>query len=83
MSAASVRKELTREVERLTALEMPSVRAKQIQAAQRHVQTFGTELAELMRVAVREMREVYGYSWADVADELGVSRARAQQIGNA
>lgn len=57
----------------------PAQRAKAVGAALQAVPELQHWLREIRQGAVREMRDD-GMSHADVGKELGVSRARAQQI---
>ena len=38
-----------------------------------------SELDAIIRASVRQMRETHGYSWAQIGDELGVTRQAAYQ----
>jgi hypothetical protein len=57
----------------------PTRRAKAVGAALQAIPELQHWLREIRQAAVQEMREE-GKSHADVGAELGVSRARAQQI---
>lgn len=63
----------------LTVATTPAQRAKRIGAALDAVPKLQRWLRQVRQEAVQEMRAT-GLSHADVAKELGVSRARAQQI---
>jgi hypothetical protein len=57
----------------------PTQRAKDVGAALQAIPELQHWLREIRQAAVREMRDG-GMSHADVGAELGISRARAQQI---
>ncbi len=58
----------------------PTRRAKDVSAALRAIPELQKWLREIRHAAVHEMRDEEGMSHAEVAKEIGTSRARAQQI---
>jgi hypothetical protein len=80
MSAHAVATAHGKEAARLRKLEATQ-RFKQAQAAQRKAEEFIQELAEIKGSAIRELRELYGWSWGDLQKEFGMTRQRMAQIG--
>jgi hypothetical protein len=62
-----------------SAQELEVLRADAAQTAIKDLQKLVIVLSEIRRGAVRGMAE-YGYSQAEIAKELGLSRARIDQI---
>ncbi len=67
-----------RSLARFRDIADPVERAKAVSAAMVETTTLAAELAALTREAVREMRATM--SLAQVAEALGVSRGRVQQL---
>lgn len=80
MSAHAVATAHGKELARLRGLEATQ-RFKQAQAVQRLCDDLNQQLAEIKGSAVRELRELYGWSWGDMQKEFGMSRQRMAQIG--
>lgn len=82
MSATTLKLTLLKEVERLAKIEAPSRRAKDARHCAEQLKAGELLIAEVIRGAMRELREVYGLSWQELGDEFGVSRQRAREIVN-
>lgn len=70
---------LDRECARIEGYKDPLARIAQAQAALRLLQAAQTRCADVKREAMVELR-AQGWSLADVAHELGVSRERVRQV---
>ncbi|RCW46291.1 hypothetical protein DFQ14_102594 [Halopolyspora algeriensis] len=65
----------------LAGIDDPVVRIESARRVRANAKKFETLYAEITRQAVRDMRE-RNMSYARIAEELGVSRARAYQLAS-
>ena len=79
MSAHAVATAHGKEVARLKKLEATQ-RFREAQKVQRVVEDMLREVAEIKGSAVRELRELYGWSYGDLQKEFGMTRQRLAQI---
>lgn len=81
MSIQSVAAACRNELERLDAMtDNPTKRAREAAKLIEYLREFTSRAAEQRRIAYRELHDLYGWSAGMLAEEYGISRARAQQI---
>lgn len=80
MSQQSLNHHLAAEVHRILVIEGPAVRARRAVKADESLRATRRKLKAIRREALREMRDVFGMTTAQIAKELDVSWTRAKQL---